>query len=258
MRKTLLSLFLGLAGCSAWAQGTVVLQNGNSLYLVSTNAFGQGIGVTAKTANDFYYAVLIANYGGPVPSSNPLNVAWSGAVLTGVNFAVIAGGISGQGGSAGAPVAGWGAPTGPQYTDGTEMYFMIVGWSSNFGTSWATVSADLASGWATLPTTNAFIGTSPIGYGFSGGGHLSSSCSQFVWGFISHAWWPDQRVHPVRSPFPNPPRLRWLGWAGLRCCCSAAPVGCTGTANKRRIVQSRSDNSRVAFKPRLQHQRSDG
>ena len=170
MRKTLLSLFLGLAGCSAWAQGTVVLQNGNSLYLVSTNAFGQGIGVTAKTANDFYYAVLIANYGGPVPSSNPLNVAWSGAVLTGVNFAVIAGGISGQGGSAGAPVAGWGAPTGPQYTDGTEMYFMIVGWSSNFGTSWATVSADLASGWATLPTTNAFIGTSPIGYGFSGGG----------------------------------------------------------------------------------------
>ena len=173
MRKTLLSLFLGLAGCSAWAQGTVVLQNANASYLLSTNAalIGQGIGVTAKTpALAFDYAVLIANYGGPVPSSNPLDAAWSGAVLTGVNFAVIAGGISGQGGSAGAAVAGWGAPTGPQYTDGTEKYFMIVGWSSNLGANWGVVSADLASGWATLPGQNAFFGTSAIGFGYSGGG----------------------------------------------------------------------------------------
>jgi hypothetical protein len=103
MRKTLLSLFLGLAGWSAWAQGTVILQNGSASYLISTNAawIGQGIGVTAKTpALAFDYALLLANYGGPVPSSNPLDAAWSGAVLTGVNFAITAGGISGQGGAA--------------------------------------------------------------------------------------------------------------------------------------------------------------
>ena len=187
MRKTLLSLFLGLAGCSAWAQGTVVLQNANASYLLSTNAalIGQGIGVTAKTpALAFDYAVLIANYGGPVPSSNPLDAAWSGAVLTGVNFAVIAGGISGQGGSAGAAVAGWGAPTGPQYTDGTEKYFMIVGWSSNMGTTWGTVSADLASGWATLPEGKAFFGESAIGYGFAGGGPFSLPAPS-LWGVSS-------------------------------------------------------------------------
>jgi hypothetical protein len=169
MRKILLSLFLGLAGCSAWAQGTVILQNSSANFFISTNVFGT-IGVTTKAANGFFYAVLTSPYGGAAPSANPLDSAWSGAVLTGVNFAVTAGGISGQGGTGGAAAAGWGAPTGPQYTDGTEKYFIIVGWSSNLGTSWATMAANLASGWATPWTENAFFGESAIGYGFSGGG----------------------------------------------------------------------------------------
>jgi hypothetical protein len=180
MRKTLLSLFLGLAGYSAWAQGTVILQETG--FLISTNAGSGHVGV-AK-ALGFDYAVLIANYGGPVPNSNPLDSAWSGAVLTGVNFAVTAGGISGQGGGAGAPVAGWGAPTAGQYTDGTEKYFIIIGWSSNLGTTWGIVSADLASGWAILPAGNAFFGESAIGYGFSGGGSFSLPAPS-LWGVSS-------------------------------------------------------------------------
>jgi hypothetical protein len=175
MKKILTILAIASAATFGYAQGTVILQNGAANYFVSTNAaqIGQGIGVTAKTALGFDYAVLTAAYGGPVPSSSPLDGAWTGAILTGVNFAVTAGGISGQGGTGGATAAGWGAPTAGQYTDGTEKYFMIVGWSSNLGANWGVVSADLASGWATLPGQNAFFGTSVIGYGFSGGGPLA-------------------------------------------------------------------------------------
>ena len=181
MKKLLTILALALVATFAYAQGTVILQNGNASFLVSTNgAPGQGAAaVTAKTALGFDYAVLIASYGGPVPSSSPLDAAWSGAVLTGVNFAVTAGGISGQGGALGAGATGWGAPTGLNYTDATEKYFMIVGWSSNLGTTWGVVSADLASNWATLPGTYAFFGTSPIGYGFSGGAFLLPATSLF-------------------------------------------------------------------------------
>jgi hypothetical protein len=173
MKKLLTILALASAATFVHAQGTVSLQNGAAAYFVSTNAavLGQGIGVTAKTALGFDYAVLTAAYGGPAPSSNPLDGAWTGAILTGNNFTITAGGIAGQGGNAGAAAAGWGAPTAGQYTDGTEKYFMIVGWSSNLGSTWATVSANLASSWATPWGANqAFFGTSVIGFGFSGGG----------------------------------------------------------------------------------------
>jgi hypothetical protein len=175
MKKLLIILALASAATFAYAQGTIILQNGNAAYLVSTNAaaIGQGIGVTSKTALGFDYAVLTAAYGGPAPSSNPLDGAWTGAILTGVNFAITAGGISGQGGNPGATAAGWGAPTAGNYSDGTEKYFIIVGWSSNLGTTWGTVSGELASNWANSWTGNAFFGTSVIGYGFSGGGPLS-------------------------------------------------------------------------------------
>lgn len=179
MKKILTILAIASAATFAYAQGTVISQNGAALYLVSTNGAAltpsQGIGVTSKTPTAaFDYAVLTAAYGGPVPNSNPLDGAWTGAILTGVNFAVTAGGISGQGGGLGATAAGWGAPTAGNYTDGTEKYFMIVGWSSNLGTTWGTVAANLASNWATpWGPNNAFFGTSVIGYGFSGGGTFS-------------------------------------------------------------------------------------
>jgi hypothetical protein len=177
MKKILTILAIASAATFGYAQGTVVLNNGIAAYFVSTNAalIGQGIGVTAKLpALSEYYAVLTAAYGGPAPSSSPLDGAWTGAVLTGNNFTITAGGIAGQGGGAGATAAGWGAPTGPNYTDATERYYMIVGWSSNLGTTWATVAANLASGWATpWGANNAFFGTSVIGYGFSGGGSFS-------------------------------------------------------------------------------------
>jgi hypothetical protein len=113
--------------------------------------------------------LLTANFGGPVPSSNPLDAAWSGAALTGANFSITAGGIAGQGGGAGAATSGstWGAPTGANYSDSTEKYFIIVGWSTSYASTWSAFSALLA---ANNLAAGGFWGKSAVGFGFTGGG----------------------------------------------------------------------------------------
>jgi hypothetical protein len=168
MKKILTILALASAATFVHAQGTIILQNGNASFLVSTNGVGNVTGPTTKTAGTFDYAVLTAAFGGPAPSSNPLDAAWSGAALTGANFTLTAGGILGQGTGAGAATAGstWGAPTGPDYTDGTEKYFIIVGWSSTYASTWATFEPLLIAGLA----PGGYYGTSAEGFGYSGGG----------------------------------------------------------------------------------------
>jgi hypothetical protein len=165
VKRIILSFILALAGSSAWAQGTVILQNSSAAFLISTNDLAVHVGVTTKTAGAFNYAVLIAAYGGVAPADNPLDAAWSGAVLTGVNSPISAGGISGQGGAAGAAAAGWGAPTAGGYTDGTEMYFIVVGWSSTLGSTWAQAKANVP-----FMTTADLYSWSVVGYGYAGGG----------------------------------------------------------------------------------------
>jgi hypothetical protein len=215
MKKLLTILALASAATFVHAQGTIISQNGSALYAVSTNAalIGGTIGPTAKTALGFDYAVLIATYGGPAPTNNPLDAAWSGAVLTGVNFVAALGGIAGQGGALGAVAPGWGAPTAGQYTDATEKYFMIVGWSSNLGTTWATVSANLASNWATSWAGNAFFGTSAIGFGYSGGGPLGLPAPSL---FTTSAGMPGGLTSGFSlMAVPEPTTMALAGLAGL-------------------------------------------
>lgn len=172
MKKILTILALVSAATFAQAQGTVILQQGNASFLVSTNNGLGNIGVTTKTAGSFYYAVLTANYGGAAPTANVLDAAWSGAAVTGQNFSITAGGIAGQGGGSGAATAGttWGAPTGATYDTGTEKYFMVVGWSANYGTTYAQFLTAYNNG---NPATSGYYGTSAVGFGFSGGGGFS-------------------------------------------------------------------------------------
>jgi hypothetical protein len=220
MKKLLTILALASAATFVHAQGTVIFNSSSALYAISTNGAaipgGGTIGKTAITANGFDYALLmsIANYGGPAPSSDPLNSAWSGAVLTGVNFGAIAGGLAGQGGGGGAPVAGWGVP-GATYTDGTEKYYMIVGWSSNLGTTWGQVSGNLASNWASPWVGNAFFGTSAIGFGYAGGGSFSLPAPSLfgVTGAMPGGLTSGFQLMYV--PVPEPSTIALAGLAGL-------------------------------------------
>jgi len=165
MNKLFLGLFL-LAGQVVWGQGIIVFNNVAAQYLIYTNQDGV-TGPTSLTPNSYYYALLLAPYGGATPTQNPFDSAWrfSGVMATNTS-SFAAGGIRGPGGAAGVAVAGWGAPVGPTYDTGTEMYFMIVGWSSNLGANWNEFSSALGVGLL----DSGFYGLSPVGYGYSGGG----------------------------------------------------------------------------------------
>ena len=104
----------------------------------------------ASTGKGYYYDLLIAAYSGTLNSTDLGNAAvralWTDTGLLATNY-IIAGSLAGPGGNSGTTVAGWAsAPSsGSAYTDGTEMQFMIVGWSANLGSSWGSVASQLAT-----------------------------------------------------------------------------------------------------------------
>jgi hypothetical protein len=173
MKKTLTIMAL-VAGAASYvqAQGTVILNNQNASYFVSTNttSIGGTKGVTTLAANSFYYAVLDSS---TALADNPLTTGWSGAVLTGVNLsspaiATFAGGITGQGGGSGQATTGFSAPASSTYASGAGLeYYIVVGWSANMGTSWSTVSSELTGG---NTPAGALYGYSAVGDAYGGGG----------------------------------------------------------------------------------------
>jgi hypothetical protein len=135
---------------------------------VGGNQTGGTSGRTAKTANGFYYALLVGDtYGSPAPSTNVL-LDWDTSFLGmyATNMTATAGGVRGQGGSSGTTIVGWGAPTGSSYTTAEDRYFILVGWSSNLGNSWTTVSNKLSTGnWQ----DDGLFGVSRVGHIYSAG-----------------------------------------------------------------------------------------
>lgn len=178
---TIIALAAGIIMSNA--QGTISVYNLNANYLIRTNSglshFSGGSTVTegagssglaGTAANGYYYALLVAPYTGSYDNSvlelSGANFANFTLGMMATNFGV-AGGIRGNGGSAGAAVANWGSPTGASYDTGSQDYYFLVGWSANLGTTWAQVLAQAISGsWV----ANGFFGVSSLAYGYSGGG----------------------------------------------------------------------------------------
>ncbi len=173
------------------AQGSVKFYNVAAGFLASTNTtlstyssgtqgtvvFGPTFGSIAHPGtNGFYYELFIAAYSGTLNSTDLGNASvralWTDTGLIATNGLGV-GTITGPGANIGTTVAGWAsAPsTGSAYTDGTEMQFMIAGWSGNLGSSWATVQSELASRtWTPVGSTTGYFGISAAGFGYSGGG----------------------------------------------------------------------------------------
>ncbi len=210
MKKILLTAFWGLGCFSTFAQGTILFYTLATPYLIYINQGGV-TGPTTTAANSFYYALLISPYGGLAPSSNPLNSAWTYNGLSATNSTIISGGFFGPNGNQPTTVAGWGAPTGPTYDTGTEMYFLIVGWSANFGSSWSAFSTTLANGL----TGNGFYGVSPIGYGYSGGGPAVLAPPNLFtpWAAMPGALQSGFTLYAV----PEPSTFSLAGLGGLAC-----------------------------------------
>jgi hypothetical protein len=102
---------------------------------------------------------------------NPSAVSlWTDTAISGANYTVANGGVTGLGGAAGTTAANWGAPTGASYATGSIDYYVIVGWSANLGSSWSTLASEIeGSGFGSISGV-PFFGESAVAYNYSGGG----------------------------------------------------------------------------------------
>ncbi len=234
MKKILTLLGIGALATMSYGQGTIVVNSIAGAYSMYTNTAvgvnfgGTGTGgVSGKTfantvANGnstYYYQLLIQPYtgGGVVDNPNAAN-GWVSAQIPNLatNSGITAGGIAGSGGTAGSAVANWAAPTGASASGGgTEMYYMLVGWSATLGSSWTTVYDDIVNNSWGSNTGGAPVGWSTVGYGYSGGGPYlvpapsvfgvtASEPGGFTSGFTLYA-----------TPVPEPSVIMLAGLGGL-------------------------------------------
>jgi hypothetical protein len=148
------------------------------------------------------------------------NGVWSDSGLTG-NSSSTAGAVSGSGGTGGTTAANWGAPTSSAYTSGSIDYYVIVGWSSNEGTTWAAVSQELASGNWNVLGAGAWFGETTVAYNYAGGGGGSPAASVVnLWGNSGGtglAGSGESGTNPelVLTPVPEPTTLALAGLGGI-------------------------------------------
>jgi len=225
MKKIFAILFAASAVTLAQAQGTIDINNGSAAFLISTNNGSAGSGLASgnvgKTvtspAGSYDYVLLVQAYTATTPSASPLSGAWT-PTITGANFAAAAGGVLGQGGATGAatPSGSWGAPTGGSASTSAEDYYELVGWSSNLGTTWSTVSGELNNNWQGFTTGQGVFGESAIGYGYSGGGSFSVNAPS-IWGVSANepGGLASGFVLNGISPIPEPTTLALAGLGGL-------------------------------------------
>ena len=148
-------------GSISFANFTAQTNANNASVFTGGTAAGTGFGSMAPgAAGSFYFALLTkANSGSQ--SAQPTTIgslsAWSATGLTAANNAA-AGRVTVIGANSGAAAAG--------LTPGVTKDIMMVGWSANLGTTYASAFNYLQN-WATLGSTvvgNAFFGTSTTGF----------------------------------------------------------------------------------------------
>ncbi len=225
---TILSLAGTLGTC--FAQGTV---NWDSLPFPSINAQtnttqyytagpsgGGTIGNTAPSSTGLiYYYELLYNTsfnGSQIASpdyTGLFNGTWLDTGLTATN----------------STSAGRLTPVNPNvdatvpWANGVTNNILLVGWSSNLGTDWATVSNELAN-WNTggqpFLMSNAFFGESATGYLNSGSGLPAPGPSVFATGATANGLpinSPDMQLYamPATLVVPEPTTIALAGFGGI-------------------------------------------
>jgi len=179
MKKIVSILSLVAVTTLLHAQGVVVFQSSNLGVLTNTGVShfaggSQVSGTSGKTgiaANGFMYQLFVQTYTGTLTPAatnivGGLGFGWVAATSTGTPITGMA-------------IDGLALPSGGTYDTAGHDYFMIAGWSQNLGTSWATVSSQLAAGFAGNTNNGAFFGVSIIGNTYAGGAQGLSPQSLF-------------------------------------------------------------------------------
>ncbi len=180
MKKLVLTTVCAMAMAgAAFAQGTLVWSSisaaamtaqYNANYSPLFGGPGGGTGVNMGTANGgFYFELLYNTAFTGTKIAQPSSVAaltgsWIDTGLEAANSSASAGKLIVLNSNGAAVVPGWVGGIGTQ--GGTTNNIILVGWSSNLGTSWTAVSSLLTS-WATESQTvvgTAYFGESNVGY----------------------------------------------------------------------------------------------
>lgn len=235
MKKLVLTTMAVVAGAMlSHAQGSISLQGAKGVVQTNGATLGLGSGNLSTTALGYYFEVLDmsqSTYAG-LTGSQSNGVAnlfangadaslWTDTGVSGVNqtSSLTAGGVIGEGTATGTSAANWGAPTGNVYATGTIDYYVIVGWSSNEGTSWATVASELENNSWQILGAGAWFGETAVGYNYSGGGPNTLNAVN-VWGTSSASGLAGSGLggtNPelVLTPVPEPTTLALAGLGGI-------------------------------------------
>jgi len=175
MKKLILTSLAMVAGVTlGYSQGAITIASTAPGFLISTNGSSlpvpEGIGAAGTGANTYYYDVLATAYTGtPATTYAALSSSlWTDTGVLAANSGLTKGGVGNPGTTTSAANT-FGSPTGSAYSTAATEYYVIVGWSANEGTTWATVKNELSTGvWNTPPGTGWF-GASPLAYNEAGG-----------------------------------------------------------------------------------------
>jgi hypothetical protein len=160
MKKLLTASLLAMLSVSVYAQGLVSINEFTYTITTNTIANGGASGKLSSTASSYYFELLtLADPTGsttlPTLASSVSLLSWADSGVSGTNATGInAGKIAAVGAIPGVSVANW-AP-------GATNFTIVVGWSAAEGSTWATVSQELASNHWT--DQNGVIGWSSVGY----------------------------------------------------------------------------------------------
>jgi len=175
MKKILVASALTALSLSVYAQGLVSIQE--STFTITTNATAGNGGTSGRisaTANSYYFELLtISDPSGTTTTPTAPTFSGSSGLATGLGSWLDAS-VSGTnaGGINGGKISAIGAVPGVTMANapasGATNFFIVVGWSANEGSSWATVLNEATTGnWTVTGNTSAF-GISIVGYNAPG------------------------------------------------------------------------------------------
>jgi len=208
MKKTIITICLALTAVVGYSQGTVSTINSGTT-LISTNT-GSVSGVLPATAGLYYFALLtesMTTFGVANSAPTALQLTGGSWTFTGTYTTNIASAGRENGGANIATSTGW-AP-------GVTNSYVLVGWSANEGSSWATIANEIENNSWTAP---GYFGISSVGFGEAGGGPDAIPAFGLFGAGPSATGTPITSgfdLNPVGVPEPGTLALAALGGASL-------------------------------------------
>lgn len=149
-------------GDISWVDLNADMLTSTSTYTSNFTGTATGLAKTGATSA-YYFALLAATSTTAADAGNPAGPDWAALSPVTANGSTTPsiGYSSGAGGGVSGPGAGTGFSS--SLTAGTTYDIMVVGWSSNFGTTWAQVSGLFADYFSSDTTITGYAGYSNIG-----------------------------------------------------------------------------------------------